>query len=109
MTSCLALRKKVNAEGLELAALENFDPGHWYDVLLDGPRKQEQLENIKTTIRNMGRAGIPCMGYYFSVAGVWGRTEIQSARGEARGVGFLEVTDTTGNADSKWYRLEYGL
>ena len=86
----LALRKQVNAEGLELAALENFDPGHWYDVLLDGPCKQEQLENIKTTIRNMGRAGIPCMGYYFSVAGVWGRTEIQSARGKARGVGFLE-------------------
>ena len=85
-----ALRQDINDEGLELAALENFDPGHWYDVLLDGPRKQEQLENIKTTIRNMGRAGIPCMGYYFSIAGVWGRTEIHSARGNATGVGFLE-------------------
>ncbi len=85
-----ALRQEINDEGLELAALENFDPGHWHDVLLDGPRKQEQLENIKRTIRNMGRAGIPCMGYYFSIAGVWGRTEIQSARGGATAVGFLE-------------------
>jgi len=85
-----ALRQEINDEGLELAALENFDPGHWYDVLLDGPRKREQLENIKKTIRNMGRAGIPCMGYYFSIAGVWGRTEIQSARGGATAVGFLE-------------------
>ena len=85
-----ALRRDINDEGLELAALENFDPGHWYDVLLDGPRKREQLENVKKTIRNMGRAGIPCMGYYFSITGVWGRTEIQSARGGAAAVGFLE-------------------
>lgn len=85
-----ALRAAINDEGLELAAVENFDPGHWHDVLLDGPRKREQLENIKLTIRNMGRAGIPCMGYYFSIAGVWGRTEIHSARGGAAGVGFLE-------------------
>ena len=86
-----ALRRTINEEGLELAALENFDPGHWYDVLLDGPKKGEQLEHIKTTIRNMGAVGIPCMGYYFSIAGVWGRTEIQSARGQALGVGFLEA------------------
>src|SRR5215217_1578375 len=38
------LRAAINAEGLELEALENFDPAFWYDVLLDGPRKHEQLE-----------------------------------------------------------------
>ena len=26
----------VNAEGLELEALENFAPAHWYDVLTQG-------------------------------------------------------------------------
>ena len=46
-----ALRQAINDEGLELAAIENFDAGHWHDVLLDGPRKREQLENIKRTIR----------------------------------------------------------
>lgn len=83
------LRAAVNAAGLELAALENFDPAFWYDVLLDGPRKAEQLEGIKQIIRNMGKAGIPVMGYNFSIAGVWGRVTGDWARGEADSVGFL--------------------
>jgi mannonate dehydratase len=83
------LRATINAEGLELEALENFDPAFWYDVLLDGPRKQEQLENLKTIIRNMGRAGIPVMGYNFSIAGVWGHVRGPYARGGAESVGFL--------------------
>ncbi|MBV7331130.1 mannonate dehydratase [Chloroflexi bacterium TSY] len=83
------LRMTVEAEGLQLAALENFDPSHWYDILLDGPQKAWQTENLKTIIRNMGRAGIPCMGYYFSVAGVWGRVSTRGARGQAETVGFV--------------------
>ena len=83
------LKRSINSEGLELAAIENFDPSHWYDILLDGPRKQEQLENIKTIIRRMGRAGIPVMGYNFSVAGVWGHVTGPFARGGAETVGFL--------------------
>ena len=35
----------VEAEGLKLEAIENFDPAHWHDVLLDGPKKL-QLENL---------------------------------------------------------------
>src|SRR3954470_7387433 len=27
----------LEGAGLELHAVENIDPGHWYDVLLDGP------------------------------------------------------------------------
>jgi len=83
------LRTAVNAAGLELAALENFNPAHWYDVLLDGPRRAEQMDNIKTMIRNIGKAGIPCMGYNFSIAGVWGRVNGHWARGDAESVGFL--------------------
>ena len=83
------LRAAINAEGLELAAIENFDPAHWYDVLLDGPRQREQLENIKTTIRRVGQAGIPVMGYNFSLAGVWGHVQGPFARGGAESVGFL--------------------
>src|SRR5450759_2744852 len=41
------LRKMVNDAGLELEALENFNPYFWYDVLLDGPRKQAQMEMLK--------------------------------------------------------------
>ena len=82
------LRKAINAEGLELEAIENFEPAHWYDVLLDGPRKKEQMAHLKRIIRDMGRAGIPVMGYNFSYAGVWGRIKTAVARGGAETVGY---------------------
>ena len=80
----------VEAEGLKLEALENFDPAFWSDILLDGPRKDEQIEGIQGLIRNMGRAGIPIMGYYFSLAGVWGRTNRLRTRGDAVAVGYVQ-------------------
>ena len=84
----VALRKAVEAEGLRLAAIENLDPAHWHDVLLDGPRKREQLEDVKETVRRLGRAGIPCLGYNFSIAGVWGHVRGPWARGGAESVAF---------------------
>ncbi len=83
-----ALRKEVESHGLKLEAIENFDPSHWYDVLLDGPTKKTQLEDLKTIIKNMGRAGIPIMGYYFSLAGVWGWTSGPGGRANANSVIF---------------------
>ncbi len=89
-----SLRKEVNAAGLELEAIENFDPAHWHDVLLDGPKKKQQLENVKTIIRRMGQAGIPIMGYNFSIAGVGGRVSGPFARGGATSVGTDGPLDT---------------
>ncbi len=82
-----AIKKEINAAGLELEAIENFDPAHWHDVLLDGPKKPQQLENLKTIIRNVGKVGIPIFGYNFSIAGVAGRVKGRFARGEAEAVG----------------------
>jgi mannonate dehydratase len=82
-----ALKQDINAAGLELEAIENFDPAHWHDVLLDGPKKLQQLEDLKTIIRNVGQAGIPIFGYNFSIAGVAGRVKGRFARGEAEAVG----------------------
>jgi len=82
------LKALVNSEGLELEALENFAPSQWYDVLLDGPRRPQQMERLKQLIRDMGRVGIPTMGYYFSVAGVWGQAPGPNARGQAVSVGY---------------------
>ena len=89
------LRAAVNAEGLELAAIENFDPVHWYDVLLDGPRKHAQMDHLKQIIRALGEAGIPVMGYNFSIAGVWGWATGPFARGEAESVGFTGSAEET--------------
>ncbi len=82
-----ALRKDINSAGLKLEAIENFDPAHWHDVLLDGPKREQQIENVKTIIRRLGQAGIPVMGYNFSLAGVCGRTHAPYARGDAMSVG----------------------
>jgi mannonate dehydratase len=82
-----ALKTKINASGLELEAIENFDPAHWHDVLLDGPKKKKQLEGLKSIIRNVGKAGVPIFGYNFSIAGVAGRIKGRFARGQAEAVG----------------------
>jgi len=79
----IALKKAINDEGLEFHAIENFCPADWSDILLDGPRKKEQMEHLKNIIRDVGRAGIPVFGYNFSIAGVWGREQLPSARGGA--------------------------
>lgn len=88
------LKAAMNAEGLVFEAIENFEPAHWYDVLLDGPKRDEQLARLKQLIRDMGRVGIPVMGYNFSLAGVWGRETVTTARGEAPSVGFHETVET---------------
>ncbi|HEU5126016.1 MAG TPA: mannonate dehydratase [Verrucomicrobiae bacterium] len=90
----LELRRAVEAEGLKLEAIENFDPAHWHDVLLDGPKKRQQLENVKTMIRHLGEAGIPILGYNFSIAGVCGRTHRPYARGHAMSVGMEGPVET---------------
>jgi len=82
-----ALRRDVEAAGLKLEAIENFDPAHWHDILLDGPKKRQHLENVKTILRRLGEAGIPIMGYNFSLAGVAGRITGPFARGDAPSVG----------------------
>jgi mannonate dehydratase len=82
-----AVRRAIEAEGLTLEAIENFDPAHWHDILLDGPRRAAHVENVKTLIRRLGEAGIPVMGYNFSLAGVAGRTTGPYARGGASSVG----------------------
>ena len=88
------IKRRINNAGLTLEAIENFDPAHWHDVLLDGPLKEQQLEKIKTMIRTVGRAGIPIIGYNFSIAGVAGRVKGRFARGEAEAVGMDGPLDT---------------
>ncbi len=81
------LRREIEDADLKLFAIENLDPAHWHDILLDGPRRAEQIENVKTIVRRMGEAGIPVLGYNFSLAGVAGRITTPSARGHALALG----------------------
>ncbi|SPE29390.1 Mannonate dehydratase [Acidobacteriia bacterium SbA2] len=81
------IRREIEDAGLVLAAIENLDPAHWHDVLLDGPQREPHIENVKTIVRRMGEAGIPVLGYNFSLAGVSGRVSGPTGRGGAVSVG----------------------
>jgi mannonate dehydratase len=82
-----AILRMAHDAGLEIYAVENFDPAHWHDVLLDGPKKRSQIANLKKLIRRVGEVGIPVIGYNFSLAGVCGRITGPFARGKAQSVG----------------------
>jgi len=88
LTEIEEVRALVEANGLTLHAIENLDPGHWHDVLLDGPEREEQLGQVLDSIRLLGQAGVPCLGYNFSLAGVWGHITGPFARGGAESLGF---------------------
>lgn len=79
----LAIKREIEDAGLVWEAIENLDPSHWYDVLLDGPAKERQLEALKQMLRAVGQAGIPILGYNFSLAGVWGWVNEPVGRGGA--------------------------
>ncbi|HUI73166.1 MAG TPA: mannonate dehydratase [Spirochaetia bacterium] len=98
----LAIRKQIEAEGLRLEAIENFDPAHWHDVLLDGPKRDTHMENVKRIVRSVGAAGIPVMGYNFSIAGVAGRVTGPFARGNAESVGVEGVDQTPVPSGMVW-------
>ncbi len=88
------IKSEINSYGLELEAIENFDPMQWYDVLLDGPQKQNQIEGLKNIIRTVGEVGIPVYGYNFSLAGVSSRITGEYARGGAVSVGMDGAENT---------------
>lgn len=87
------LRDSMARHGLTFEALENFDPADWHDVLLDGPKKQEQIQRLKQIVRDAGRAGVKIIGYNFSIAGVAGRITGPFARGGALSVGMNGPVD----------------
>lgn len=92
----IALRQRIEKHDLKLCAIENLDPAHWHRVLMDddGPQRAHHTDNVKRIIRAMGQAGIPVLGYFFSMAGVAGRSTGPFARGGAVAVG-MDGADPT--------------
>lgn len=79
----LLLRKKIEDAELRMFALENM-PFTFYDKIMMGqPGKEDQLEHVKETISNMGRAGIPVLGYAWTPSGVWRSSTSYRIRGGA--------------------------
>jgi mannonate dehydratase len=73
----LALRQRAEEHGLRLICLENV-PIRFYDKIMTGAEGRErQMENMIATVRNMGKAGIPILGYHWMPNGVW-RTSFET-------------------------------
>ena len=79
----LALRQHAEAAELRLMCLENV-PTSFYDrAMLGLPGRDEQIANMQATIRNMGRAGIPILGYHWMPNAVWRSPGLARLRGGA--------------------------
>ena len=67
----LRLRMRAEERSLRVICLENV-PLKFYDKIMLGAEGREgQLENMQETVRNMGRAGIPILGYHWMPNSVW--------------------------------------
>lgn len=84
----LHLRERCSEFGLQLEAIENV-PIHFYDqAMLGQPGRDEQIEHYQATIRNVGRAGIPILGYHFMPNSVWRTSRTTPGRGGAHVTSF---------------------
>lgn len=92
----IELRERFEDAGLRLNAIENVPIRFYDDVMLGRDGAEAQLEHMKTTIRNIGRAGIPMFGYHWMPGGVV-RTSPKMVRGGAEVTAFdaAEVDDFT--------------
>jgi mannonate dehydratase len=81
------IKERCDSYSLRLEALENV-PRHFYErAMLGLPERDEEIENYQKTIRNMGKAGIPLLGYHWMPNGVW-RTPNAAGRGGVRVTAF---------------------
>jgi len=116
LVDLVKLRLVVEQAGLKLAALENV-PTHFYDhIMLNGPRRDQQIDNMIATVRNVARAGIPIFGYNWMPSHVW-RTPPRAIRGGAVATAFDdEIAQTypltherTYGEEEMWQNLEHWI
>ena len=73
--SILAQKKKCNDKGLEMEVIESV-PVH-EEIKLGSPERDRYIENYKTTIRNLGHAGVKVICYNFMPVFDWVRSELK--------------------------------
>ena len=80
----LQLRTRIESYRLRLEAIENVPLYFYQKCILGLPGRDEQIENYQETIRNLGRAGIPILGYHWMANSVWRTSKDEPTRGGAR-------------------------
>lgn len=115
--------KKVESYGLKVAAVERLIPHSKFVHNLPG--RDQQIEDFKKLIHNMGKADIPILCYNWMPKDDWGRTEVDLLeRGGAKVTGFNidspniirdeayevpEEAEGITSEDELWNNLEYFL
>ena len=111
----LQLRTRCEEYGLRLEALENTPISFYDQAMLGLPGRDEQIENYQATVRNMGKAGIPILGYHWMPNSVWRTSRTTPGRGGAQVTSFdLKLVEdaplTHGRVftqDEMWENYEY--
>jgi mannonate dehydratase len=84
----VALRERVESFGLRLEAIENL-PNHFYERSMLGLEgRDEEIEHVIATVHNLGRAGVPVLGFNWLPGSVWRTSLVPDGRGGATVSGF---------------------
>ena len=87
----LSLKNKADKADLRLMALENVPISFYDKIMLGLDGREDQLQNMIHTVRNMGRAKIPILGYHWIPNGVWRTPKMATLRGGAQSTRFTQA------------------
>ena len=85
------MRMAVEAHGLTLDCIEGVPANLLDKAMLGLPGAEEQVEDFKATLRAMGAAGIPVLGYNWIPDGVWRTAKAGHGRGGALVTGYDDL------------------
>lgn len=77
------LRQRIEDAGLKLEAIENVPLRFYHQAIIGGSDAKRQIDNYCETLLNVGRAGIPVLGYHWMANAVWRTSKTAKARGGA--------------------------
>jgi mannonate dehydratase len=78
-----ALVDRAREHGLPIEAIENVPVHFYHKAMLGLPGRDQQIEFYRMTLRNLGRAGIPILGFHFMPNSVWRTERMAPGRGGA--------------------------
>jgi len=98
-----ALVDKAASFGLTLEAIENTPPQFFLKAMLGQKGADEQIENYKYTIRSVGEAGVPILGYNFMPNSVWRTSRTTPGRGGVEVTSFDMALVTAAGGDGRQF------
>jgi mannonate dehydratase len=122
LADLLAIRDRVERWGMRLGVIERLIPTLRF--VHNAPGRDQQIEEFKTLVRNMGDAGVPVLCYSWMPDDDWQRTSVDTVeRGGAlvtaldvskkssvpNETGYRRETNSPTSAAQLWENLEYFL